>query len=166
MEGIQLDLDTTGKLPGVHSTHRAEAHRRCGATISPIPPHVPSRSDPGENGAACRRRARLCSGGHRKEAHPQGNREGARSQSAPDVEILALDMSLTIFSPPLSFCTITEKGRVPGQVARLVSQVSHDATFPIAAKIATFRRKKQGSLIQMRLIMGVRVLRVGARVRV
>lgn len=42
-------------------------------TYSPsLPP--PVRSDLVENGAPGRRRARLCGGGHRKEAHPQGNR--------------------------------------------------------------------------------------------
>lgn len=55
-----------------------KAHRRCVANISPTP--RPLRSDTGENGAPCRRRARLCGGGHRKEAHPQGNGEGAYLQ--------------------------------------------------------------------------------------
>lgn len=78
VEGIQFDSDTTGKLPSAHSTER-KAHRRCGRqrfTYSSPPPHRlrPLRSDSGENGSPRRRRARLCGGGHRKEAHPQGIR--------------------------------------------------------------------------------------------
>lgn len=41
------------------------------------------------------------------------------------VQMLAPDTSLTIFPS-----TVTGQGRVPGQVARLVSQVSGNATFP------------------------------------
>lgn len=40
MEGIQLDLDTTGKLPSAHSTHRAEGTSTARSqhfTYSPVP---------------------------------------------------------------------------------------------------------------------------------
>lgn len=145
VEGIQLDLDTTGKLPSAHSTHRAEgtstgAVANISPTAPPPPSSYPLRSDPGENGAPRRRRARLCGGGHRKEAHPQGNRERQRGGGMfAKIALRTLRhrrltrASIINFPSSSPSPTITGQDRVPGQVARMVSQVSLHATFPISA---------------------------------
>lgn len=85
-EEKSIFLDPTGKLPGAHGAARTERRafqrfRRAHPLSSPrLLTAIKRRSDRtgAENGAACRRRARLRGGGHRKEAHSEGNSGGKR----------------------------------------------------------------------------------------
>lgn len=131
VEGIHLDLDTTGKLPSTHCTHQAEKHidgaSPAFSLLNSSPPHRP--------GDRIRTRMELPAAGEhvfavegieKKRIRKVTTRGSVLCKNAPQtLKMLALGTSLTIFPS-----TVTGQGRVPGQVARLVSQVSGNATFP------------------------------------
>lgn len=139
--GFGHNWKTTKRAQHAPSGRHIDGCRSQHFTYSPLPPSsYPLRSDPGENGAPRRRRARLCGGGHRKEAHPQGNRERQRGGGMfAKIALRTLRhrrltrASIINFPSSSPSPTITGQDRVPGQVARMVSQVSLHATFPISA---------------------------------
>lgn len=146
VEGIQLDLDTTGKLPSAHSTHRAEGTSTGAvANISPTaPPH--RRRTPCDRIQA---RMELPAAGEHVFAVEGIEKKRIRKVTERDrgggggmfakIALRTLRhrrltrASIINFPSSSPSPTITGQDRVPGQVARMVSQVSLHATFPISA---------------------------------
>lgn len=130
-----------------HALHApsGKTHRRRVASILPVKLVPPPLHRPGDR---IRTRMELPTAGEhvfavegieKKRIRKVTARGSVLCKNAPQtLKMLAPDTSLTIFPS-----TVTGQGRVPGQVARLVSQVSGNATFPGDFRMGGGQKREQ-----------------------